>query len=257
MQRIAAFARERRIGLHLDGARLFLAAPYTGIAPQTYAALVRYRLRVVVQIFQCRRRCSARRSAAICSTTSTISAACSAAGCGRPGLTRQSPCIISMASKSVSGALRRRLTIIPRRRGASKLLRYLRWRRRYERHPAAGLRWRCCASPGTVARIQECDPASNLRCGGGGRIRAESPTRRSCGAPWRRRSRLSSRRSKRCDRDSDASAIVNSSLDDRNQQWHPDSGPRCGTVRSIAATSDSIRGRCSPVLRQTRWSFSS
>jgi threonine aldolase len=39
MQRIAAFARERRIGLHLDGARLFLATPYTGIAPQTYAAL--------------------------------------------------------------------------------------------------------------------------------------------------------------------------------------------------------------------------
>src|ERR1700757_1839161 len=39
MQRIAGFARERRIGLHLDGARLFLAAPYTGIAPQTYAAL--------------------------------------------------------------------------------------------------------------------------------------------------------------------------------------------------------------------------
>jgi threonine aldolase len=39
MQRIAAFARERRIGLHLDGARLFLAPPYTGIAPQTYAGL--------------------------------------------------------------------------------------------------------------------------------------------------------------------------------------------------------------------------
>ena len=39
MQRIAAFARERRIGLHLDGARLFLAQPYTGIAPHTYAAL--------------------------------------------------------------------------------------------------------------------------------------------------------------------------------------------------------------------------
>jgi len=38
MQRIAAFARERRIGLHLDGARLFLASAYTGIAPQTYAA---------------------------------------------------------------------------------------------------------------------------------------------------------------------------------------------------------------------------
>jgi threonine aldolase len=39
MQRIAGFARERGIGLHLDGARLFLASPYTGIAPQTYAAL--------------------------------------------------------------------------------------------------------------------------------------------------------------------------------------------------------------------------
>ncbi len=39
MQRISAFARERRIGLHLDGARLFLACSYTGIAPQTYAAL--------------------------------------------------------------------------------------------------------------------------------------------------------------------------------------------------------------------------
>jgi threonine aldolase len=39
MQRIAVFARERRIGLHLDGARLFLASAYTGIAPQTYAAL--------------------------------------------------------------------------------------------------------------------------------------------------------------------------------------------------------------------------
>jgi threonine aldolase len=39
MQRIAAFARERRIGLHLDGARLFLASPFTGIAPPAYAAL--------------------------------------------------------------------------------------------------------------------------------------------------------------------------------------------------------------------------
>jgi threonine aldolase len=39
MQRIAAFARDQGIGLHLDGARLFLAHPYTGIAPRTYAAL--------------------------------------------------------------------------------------------------------------------------------------------------------------------------------------------------------------------------
>jgi threonine aldolase len=39
MQRITAYARERRIGLHLDGARLFLASAYTGIAPADYAAL--------------------------------------------------------------------------------------------------------------------------------------------------------------------------------------------------------------------------
>src|SRR5262249_47429719 len=39
MRRIAAFARERGIALHLDGARLFLVCPYTGITPQSYAAL--------------------------------------------------------------------------------------------------------------------------------------------------------------------------------------------------------------------------
>ena len=38
MRRITDFARERGIGLHLDGARLFLATPYTGIAPADYAA---------------------------------------------------------------------------------------------------------------------------------------------------------------------------------------------------------------------------
>ncbi len=39
MQRITAFARKHRIGLHLDGARIFLASAYTGIAPASYAAL--------------------------------------------------------------------------------------------------------------------------------------------------------------------------------------------------------------------------
>jgi threonine aldolase len=38
VQKIAAFARPRQIGLHLDGARLFLASAYTGIAPATYSA---------------------------------------------------------------------------------------------------------------------------------------------------------------------------------------------------------------------------
>jgi len=39
MRRIAADARERGIGLHLDGARLLIEAVYTGIAPADYAAL--------------------------------------------------------------------------------------------------------------------------------------------------------------------------------------------------------------------------
>jgi threonine aldolase len=39
LRRISAFARERGIGLHLDGARLLLEAAYTGIAPAETAAL--------------------------------------------------------------------------------------------------------------------------------------------------------------------------------------------------------------------------
>ena len=37
-RRIAALARDRGIGMHLDGARLFLASAYTGITPADYAA---------------------------------------------------------------------------------------------------------------------------------------------------------------------------------------------------------------------------
>lgn len=37
-KRIGAFARERGIGTHLDGARLFIASAYTGISPAEYAA---------------------------------------------------------------------------------------------------------------------------------------------------------------------------------------------------------------------------
>lgn len=37
-KRISAFAREKGIGMHLDGARLFIASAYTGIAPAEYAA---------------------------------------------------------------------------------------------------------------------------------------------------------------------------------------------------------------------------
>jgi threonine aldolase len=38
MQRVAAFARAQGIGLHLDGARLFLASACTGIPPAEYAS---------------------------------------------------------------------------------------------------------------------------------------------------------------------------------------------------------------------------
>jgi threonine aldolase len=39
MKKISAFARERKIGLHLDGARMYLASAYTGISPAAYSAL--------------------------------------------------------------------------------------------------------------------------------------------------------------------------------------------------------------------------
>ncbi len=37
-KRISAFAREKGIGMHLDGARLFIASAYTGISPAEYSA---------------------------------------------------------------------------------------------------------------------------------------------------------------------------------------------------------------------------
>jgi len=39
MRRIAGLARERAVGLHLDGARLLIESVYTGIAPADYAGL--------------------------------------------------------------------------------------------------------------------------------------------------------------------------------------------------------------------------
>lgn len=39
MKKVCAYAREHRIGTHLDGARVFLASAYTGISPTQYAAL--------------------------------------------------------------------------------------------------------------------------------------------------------------------------------------------------------------------------
>jgi threonine aldolase len=37
-RRIAELARQRKIGMHLDGARLFIASAYTGISPAEYAS---------------------------------------------------------------------------------------------------------------------------------------------------------------------------------------------------------------------------
>lgn len=39
MKKICAYARTKNIGTHLDGARVFLATPYTGISPAQYAGL--------------------------------------------------------------------------------------------------------------------------------------------------------------------------------------------------------------------------
>ena len=39
MRRISAFAREQGIGLHLDGARLFMASAFSGVQPAEYASL--------------------------------------------------------------------------------------------------------------------------------------------------------------------------------------------------------------------------
>lgn len=50
MKRIAQFARENDIRLHLDGARLFLASAYRGIAPADYAALFDT---VYVSLYKC------------------------------------------------------------------------------------------------------------------------------------------------------------------------------------------------------------
>src|SRR5258708_6792738 len=39
MKKVTAFCREKKIGTHLDGARVFLASGYTGVSPAQYAAL--------------------------------------------------------------------------------------------------------------------------------------------------------------------------------------------------------------------------
>ena len=52
MMRVCAEARRLGIGLHLDGARLFIASAYTGIAPAELCGPLRYGLRLAVEILQ-------------------------------------------------------------------------------------------------------------------------------------------------------------------------------------------------------------
>jgi threonine aldolase len=39
MKKISAYAREKKVGMHLDGARMYLASAYTGILPAKYSEL--------------------------------------------------------------------------------------------------------------------------------------------------------------------------------------------------------------------------
>jgi threonine aldolase len=39
MKKISAYAREKQIGLHLDGARMYVASPFTGVSPERYSEL--------------------------------------------------------------------------------------------------------------------------------------------------------------------------------------------------------------------------
>lgn len=39
MRKISAYARQHKIGMHLDGSRLFLETPYSGVAPAQYAEM--------------------------------------------------------------------------------------------------------------------------------------------------------------------------------------------------------------------------
>ena len=107
MQKITAFARERRIGLHLDGARLFLASAYTGISPATCAALFDTVYVSLYKYFNAA-------SGAILAgprhllEISITSGACSAAACNRYGPMRLWRCTISTAFPIVTPAPWRR-----------------------------------------------------------------------------------------------------------------------------------------------------
>lgn len=50
MQKISAWARANKVGMHLDGARLYLQSAYTGISPKQYATLFDT---VYISVYKC------------------------------------------------------------------------------------------------------------------------------------------------------------------------------------------------------------
>ena len=92
LDRVTAFARERGIRLHLDGARLFLQSACTGGRRCGVRAPLRHRVRLALQVLQCRVRGRSSPARAPSSTTCTTPAACSGRGCPAPGRSRRWPC---------------------------------------------------------------------------------------------------------------------------------------------------------------------
>jgi threonine aldolase len=110
MRKISEFARGRGIGFHLDGARVFLASPYTGVHPRN------------TQLFSTPFMCHSINTStrppvrssldrAGCWKTSIMTAACSAAAWRRSGPKPRSRCIIWKGSPI---ALRVRLRSLKR-----------------------------------------------------------------------------------------------------------------------------------------------
>ena len=79
--RFPAFARERGIGMHLDGARLLIEAAYTGDRAGRYGGAVRHGLCVAVEIPERGIGGDPRRPAGAARRALPRSAACSAAAC--------------------------------------------------------------------------------------------------------------------------------------------------------------------------------
>ena len=119
MQRIVLFAREKQIGLHLDGARLFLASAYTGISPQRYAELFDT---VYVSLYKY---FNAAGGAILAGPRELLDglyhhAGCLAGASVRPGLMRRSRCIFLMGSAKGSSAQRPQRIIFGTRSQSTK-----------------------------------------------------------------------------------------------------------------------------------------